>query len=470
MSRSRQVLSRRLAPAGVLMTVTALIASPGAAADDDRNRQGPGETNTITDVPGIKVGHETRTTDGYHTGTTVILAEGGATTGYSQQGGLPGTILTDLLEPGSLVDEAQAVVLTGGSAYGLDTTTGVNRWLEEREIGFPVDGGVVPIVPGAILFDLGRFGSDFSKRPDAEFGYLAADSATDGPVEIGRVGAGTGARVGLGSASVKLSNGYTVGAVAAVNPVGSPVNPDTCVPYGLFLELDNEFNLRQPSRRECTGSPHVGEPSDAPFNTTIVVVATDAPLDQAEAERMAMTANGGLARSVRPAFTLRDGDTVFAMATTTPPAPDLEIDVLQELFDAAADVVGRAVVHAVIADDAPSSYCNQYPSACRLIDRTRLDESVAHGEIDSSSGGVVAAPLLPWPNAMPAGEVEPAASLTGAVLGTTGDGLTRDNPILVSVAALVAVASAVGWWGYRRRASSTWVENAPDASSLRVGR
>ena len=155
--------------------------------------QSPGPSNTITDVPGIEVGHETRIGDGWRTGTTVILTEAGATTSVSVQGGAPGTKETDLLEPGGHVTEAHSVVLSGGSAYGLDAATGVMRWLEERGHGFPVGGGVVPIVPAAILFDLGR-GGDFSARPDAEFGYRAADAATTDPVAIGRHGAGAGAR------------------------------------------------------------------------------------------------------------------------------------------------------------------------------------------------------------------------------------------------------------------------------------
>lgn len=328
--------------------------------------QSPGPSNTITDVPGIKVGHETRIGDGYRTGTTVIRTEAGATTSVSVRGGAPGTKETDLLEPGGHVSEAHAVVLSGGSAYGLDAATGVMRWLEERGHGFPVGGGVVPIVPAAILFDLGR-GGDFSARPDAGFGYRAADAATTDPVAMGRHGAGAGARYGLGSASVVLPNGYTVGAIVGLNPAGSPINPENCLPYGIFLELDDEFGLVPPDPDECPpaegGDP--GPSSGEEFNTTIALVATDAPLDQTQAQRMARVANSGLARSIRPIHGLFDGDAVFGMATTTPPTHELDRRQLQELYSAAADALGRAVVHALIAGGV---YCERYPSACRRLD------------------------------------------------------------------------------------------------------
>lgn len=331
----------------------------------DAAAQSPGESNTLTDVPGLEVGHETRIGDGYRTGTTVILTPEGATTGYDSRGGGPGTKETDALVPGGLVTEANAVVLSGGSAYGLDTATGVMRWLEERGHGHPVGGGVVPIVPAAILFDLGR-GGDFSARPDAGFGYRAAENATDEPVEMGRVGAGAGASNALGSASVVLEEGYTVGAIVGLNPGGSPVNPRTCLPYAHFLELDGEFGLSAPDPEECPAA--AGDGRGAPsadyedaFNTTIALVATDAPLTQTEAQRMAQVANSGLARSIRPVHNLGDGDTVFGMATTTPPSGELSNAELQAIYHAAADTLGRAVVHALLRD---GSYCQEHPSAC----------------------------------------------------------------------------------------------------------
>ncbi len=355
-SRSPQVLVGALA-------ISLVCGASGAAA-----AQEPGPTNTITDVPGIKVGQYDRYGDGYRSGTTVILTENGATTGFSQMGGAPGTKETDLLEPGGLVTQAHAIVLSGGSAYGLDTTTGVMRWLEERGYGYPVSEGVVPIVPAAILMDLGR-GGDFSKRPDAEFGYLAAEAASTEAVAMGRVGAGMGASRGLGSASVRLPNGYTVGAIVGLNPAGSPVDPATCLPYGHFLELGDEFSIVQPSAEECSAATQrtalaAGFPEE-PFNTTIAVVATDAPLDQTQAKRMATIANSGLARSIKPVHNLGDGDSVFGVATS-PPGP-VSNGELNAIYNAAADALGRAVVHAILQAgvlDSSRGYCDQFPSAC----------------------------------------------------------------------------------------------------------
>lgn len=246
-------------------------------------RRRPRPTNTITDVPGLKVGQYARFGDGYRTGTTVVRTEKGATAGYSQMGGAPGTKETDLLKLGGQVRAVQAIMLSGGSAYGLDAATGVMRWMEEHNFGVPVGGGVVPIVPAAILMDLGR-GGDFRKRPDADLGYKATEAATSDAVRIGREGAGMGAGWGLCSASVQLSNGYTVGAIVGLNPAGSPVDPKTCLPYGLLLELGTEFHLVQSSVQECAAAATGrGGPSDgsdnAVTNTTIAVVATDAPLE-----------------------------------------------------------------------------------------------------------------------------------------------------------------------------------------------
>lgn len=359
MNRSHRYVPTEFAPA--LWTATLALVLLGAGPI---GAQSPGPSNTITDVPGIRVGHETRVGDGYRTGTTVVLTPDGATTSVSVQGGAPGTKEIGLLEPGGHVSRAHTVVLSGGSAYGLDTATGVMRWLEERGHGFPVEGGVVPIVPAAILYDLGR-GGDFSKRPDAAFGYRAAEAATRDPVEIGRVGAGTGARYGLGSASVVLPDGHTVGAIVGLNPAGSPVNPETCRPYGIFLELDDEFGLLPPDPSECPppGEDEAEGRSEERFNTTIALVATDAPLDQTQARRMAMVSNSGLARSIRPIHGLFDGDVVFGMATSSP--SELSMPELQAVYNAAADALGRAVVHALIEGGV---YCERYPSACRKLD------------------------------------------------------------------------------------------------------
>lgn len=365
---------------GVVLTAMVLIAvqplqaqtpRPGAPPMQRVTVVGTGATNSLTDVPGIKVGHHTRSDSGYRSGTTVIRTEKGATAGYSQMGGAPGTKETDLLKPGGQVRAVQAIVLSGGSAFGLDAATGVMQWMEERSFGVPVGGGVVPIVPAAILMDLGR-GGDFKKRPDATFGYKAADAATTDAVQSGRIGMGMGAGWGMGTASVKLSNGYTVAAIVGLNPAGSPVDPRTCLPYGYFLELGDEFNLAQPTAEECRqaaagrGGPNDGS-DNAPRNTTIALVATDAPLLDLEAERMAQIANAGLARSIRPIHGIGDGDTVFGMATT-PPSNAMNNADLQAIFNAGADVLGRAVVHAVLQSkqvgNSRMAYCDQYPSAC----------------------------------------------------------------------------------------------------------
>src|SRR5690625_211358 len=216
--------------------------------------QSPGEHNAITDVAGVEVGQYQETSDGAYTGTTVVLVRDGAVGGVDVRGSAPGTRETDLLDPINMVQEVQAIVLSGGSAYGLEASTGVMRWLEEEGIGHPVGPDrVVPIVPSAILFDLG-FGGDWTRRPDADFGYQAAENAESGPVAQGNVGAGTGATAGggikggLGTASVVLENGITVGAIVAVNPAGRPHNPETGELYARWLALDGEFgDLRRPS-------------------------------------------------------------------------------------------------------------------------------------------------------------------------------------------------------------------------------
>lgn len=382
---SRPRTWRRGAAAVALMlpasTVAAQVPQVGAQGTQRVTVVGVGPSNSITDVPGLKVGNYSRTDSGYRTGTTVIRTEKGATVGYSQLGGAPGTKETDLLKPGALVQAVNAIVLSGGSAYGLDATTGVMRWMEEHGYGVPIGKeGVVPIVPAAILMDLGR-GGNFKKRPDAEFGYKAAVAATSDPVKSGRIGVGTGAGWGMGTASVKLSDGYTVAAIVGVNPAGSPVDPRTCLPYGLFLEMDHEFNLVQPSHAECkTATAGRGGPNDgsdhAVTNTTIALVATDAPIDKVDAERMALVANAGLARTIRPIHGIGDGDTVFGMATTAPTHTLTNGD-LQAIYNAAADVLGRAVVHAVVDSKQMGSsrlgYCQQYPSACvnRTADTTK---------------------------------------------------------------------------------------------------
>lgn len=310
-----------------------------------------GPRNAITDVAGLRVGHHQRLGDGWATGTTVVLAADGATGGVDVRGGGPGTRETDLLDPSHLVQQVQAVVLTGGSAYGLAAADGVVSWLAERGYGFrvgPAEHHVVPIVPAAVLFDL-HSGGVFGNVPDAGFGRAACEAAGF-DVAQGSIGAGTGARAGvlqggIGTASAVLEDGTTVGAVVAVNPAGSVVNPRTGLPWAVDHELAGELALRAPVQAEVDA---LGRRVDdvTRLNTTIGVVATDAGLTKAQCRRLAVAAHDGLARAVRPAHSMRDGDTFFALATGT---GTVDVPQLDAITAAGADCVARAIMHAVLA-------------------------------------------------------------------------------------------------------------------------
>ena len=271
----------------------------------------------ITDVPGVLVGHHHRLGRGWRTGTTVVRVEGGATASCDVRGGAPGTRETDLLAPTAMIERVHAVCLSGGSAYGLAAAQGVMRWHEERRRGFPVGPEpheVVPIVPAAVLFDLGRGGS-FANRPDESFGHRACAAARSGSFALGAVGAGTGAVVGglqggVGSASVMLPNGIVVGALAVVNAAGHPIDPRTGVP-----RYREGLSLRRPSAAERAALAEALRPPTAPLNTTIGVVATSAELSKAECQRMAAVAHDGLARAIVPVHSNFDGDAIFALAT-----------------------------------------------------------------------------------------------------------------------------------------------------------
>ncbi len=273
--------------------------------------------DAITDVPGIKVGHWTdkRAATGC---TAVLCPPDGATGGFDSRGGAPGTRETDLLRPGHLVERVHGVLLSGGSAFGLDAAGGVTRFLEERGIGLEFGGQRIPLVPAAILFDLGIGRAD--RRPDAESGYRAAKAAKGGAVAQGSVGAGTGATVakaggvdrrlkgGLGTSCEKGADGLLAGALAAVNSVGDVIDPDRGAVIagprgdeaGAFL---NGWELVRDGIEISTG------------NTTLAVVATNADLTKEQANRLASVAQDGLARTIRPAHGLYDGDTVFVLAT-----------------------------------------------------------------------------------------------------------------------------------------------------------
>jgi L-aminopeptidase/D-esterase-like protein len=302
-------------------------------------------------VDGLRVGHHTLSER--PTGCTVVLVDGDAVGGVSQRGGAPGTRETALLDPLNMVDKVNALVLSGGSAYGLDTAQGVMRYLEERGVGWPVGRGtVVPIVPAAILFDLG-FGGDPRIRPTAECGYQAASGATGGAVPEGNVGAGAGATVGklgggggamkagIGSATRVMPNGLVVAALVAVNAVGDVVDPETGRVVAGMRTADGRAlaDVRQLLR---SGALLGGAPPRAGENTTIGVVATNAVLTKAQANRMALMADDGLARAVVPSHTLGDGDTILSLATGRWQG-DVNITVIGAL---AADALAEAIVRA----------------------------------------------------------------------------------------------------------------------------
>ncbi|MFJ8542788.1 P1 family peptidase [Streptomyces sp. NPDC093586] len=319
--------------------------------------------DALTDVAGLRVGHATRIGDGWLTGTTVVLAPaGGAVAAVEVRGGGPGTKETDALDPRNLVQRVEAVVLTGGSAYGLDAASGVMAWLEERGRGVrvgPDPAHVVPVVPAACVFDLGR-GGDFRARPDAATGRAAVEaahaSAPGARVAEGGVGAGTGAVVGLlkggvGTASTVLDSGVTVAALVVANAAGSVMDPETGVLYGeLFQGRRVEYpaaDAHEAARRRLAEAAARNAPP--PLNTTLAVVATDAGLSKAQAQKLAGTAHDGIARAVRPVHLLNDGDTVFALATGGRTLDATRPLALNEVLAAGADMVTRAIVRAVRA-------------------------------------------------------------------------------------------------------------------------
>ena len=314
-----------------------------------------GMHNSITDVAGITAGHYTDKKAA--SGVTVIMCQGGAVAGVDVRGAAPGTRETDLLDPVNLVQEIQAVVLSGGSVYGLSAADGVVRWLEKKGCGFPLeDSYVAPIVPAATLFDLGR-GDNFVPPIDADWGRRACETAGCDRLSTGCVGAGTGAiaggiKGGLGTASVVLQSGLTVGALVAVNSSGTVVDPKTGGLWEHRLELNGEFG--EQGRRKVKIPPP--PPSSPGKNTTIGVVATDAMLTKSEAKKIAQMAHDGMARAIRPAHTMFDGDTIFCLGTGKNELPEsagffpgLHADAVSMVGHHAADCLARAIIHAVIA-------------------------------------------------------------------------------------------------------------------------
>ena len=354
-----------------------------------------GPTDSILDVAGLRVGHwqaldaaVTVASDdapgtGAATGCTVVVAEPAAVGAVDVRGGGPGTRETDLLDPSHSVQRVDAVLLTGGSAYGLVAADGVMRYLEETGRGIPMGapGAVVPIVPGAVIFDL-PVGA-WHARPTADGGYAAASAASGTDLARGCVGAGTGARAGIlkggvGSASVLITEGpaagVTVAALMVANPVGSVFDPDTGLPWGVGATRAAELGLSTPVPSDVAAARGVGDKNTV-LNTTIGVVATDAPLTKAGCRRVAVAGHDGMARAIRPAHSPLDGDTIFALATGTaalpevPEVPDAfapDLPVLAAVCAAAAVATERAIVDAVLSATSVAgipSYRDMFPSA-----------------------------------------------------------------------------------------------------------
>ena len=334
---------------GFSLVLAAGLSGPWAPGGGAAGSGAAATAGGLTDVPGIRVGHFTD--QRRPTGCTVVLAGDGAVCGVDVRGGSPGTRETDLLDPVSAVQVVHAIVLAGGSAFGLDAASGVVRFLEERGVGVPVGVGRVPIVPAAIFFDLTL--GDWRIRPDAAAGYEAARSASGGPVAEGCVGAGAGATVGklfgpqsamksgLGTAAVRLPDGVVVAALVAVNAWGDVVDPASGKPLAGVRTADGK-GLRGATRAlldgHAPGRPLWGE------STSIGVVATNVELGKSQATKVAQMAHDGLARAIQPVHSAWDGDTLFALSTGEKrlESPDVVVGTL------AAEAVARAVIRAAL--------------------------------------------------------------------------------------------------------------------------
>ncbi|HSL24525.1 MAG TPA: P1 family peptidase [Vicinamibacterales bacterium] len=316
---------------------------------------------TLTAVAGVKVGHHTMA--GRPTGCTVILFDPAAVASVDVRGGAPATRETDLLQPQNLVQRINAIVLSGGSAFGLDAASGVMRYLEEHGKGYSTATGPVPIVPAASLIDL-WFGGDAKIRPNADCGYRAAQAAASGPVPEGNVGAGAGATVGklfgtsramkagIGSAALSLPNGLIVGAVVAVNAAGDVIDPATGRVVAGARTADGKA-LADSRARIRAGEVRL--PPGERDHTTIGVVATNARLTKAEAQKVAQMAHDGYARAIAPVHTPYDGDTIFAAATGTWEGEPNLVIVGALAADAMAEAIVRAATQATGLGGVPAS-------------------------------------------------------------------------------------------------------------------
>jgi D-aminopeptidase len=316
----------------------------------------PGKRNLITDVKGLRVGHAQD--PNIKTGSTVLVADRSFTASVHVMGGGPGTKETDLLAPDKTVQQVDALVLSGGSAFGLDACSGVMDGLRAAGRGFAVGSMTIPIVPGAIIFDLINGGQkDWTNNPYRALGRAAFDSAVE-DFDIGTIGAGTGAlaamqKGGLGSASLVLPNGTVVGALVVVNPMGSVTLPGDRHFWAAPFEVGQEFGgaggsaqsgnlMLEPSRKERAMQLYGAENA----NTTIAIVATDAPLTKIQCHRLAVTAHDGLARAIVPCHTPLDGDLVFAVSTGV---GEVDMTELQVISSAAAVCLSRAIARGVFS-------------------------------------------------------------------------------------------------------------------------
>lgn len=333
----------QLKRASVPFVLVVLLAVPVTMVSTQPEPAGHG----LTMVEGVRVGHHTLVER--PTGCTVVLTEAGAVTGVDVRGGAPGTREVALLDPVNTIQKVHGIVLSGGSAFGLDAATGVVRYLEERGIGFQTRSAHVPIVPAAILMDLG-IGDAPEIRPTAECGYRAAMASSSGVIEEGNVGAGAGATIGkfrgperamkagIGTASIKLQSGLTVAAMVAVNAVGDIVNPAT---GQVIAGVRTENGLELADARLLLRTGEVTDASSGE-NTTIGIVATNAILTKTQATKMAQMAHDGYARAIVPVHTPFDGDTIFAVATGTFNST-INLTTIGAL---AADVMAEAIVRA----------------------------------------------------------------------------------------------------------------------------
>jgi L-aminopeptidase/D-esterase-like protein len=333
----------------VAMLAGAVASAPAAQPAEQARPQQSSSNLTLTAVPGIKVGHHTLAER--PTGCTVVLIEGGAVAGVDVRGSAPASAETDLLKPENLVQQIFAVSLAGGSAFGLDSRSGVVKYLDEKSIGYPVYGGTVhvPIVPAAALIDL-NVGGNPKIRPTADCGYRAAQAATTAPVAEGNVGAGAGATVGkwgggnramkagIGSAAIRMNDGLIVAALVAVNAAGDIIDPETTkVVAGVRTEDGKSLaDARKMLRAGAQGRAGALE------NTTLGVVATNAVLTKPQATKVAQMAHDGFARAIYPSHTMGDGDTIFAIATAAKRG-DTNVSQIGAL---AAQVIAEAIVRA----------------------------------------------------------------------------------------------------------------------------